>query len=149
MKKILPIFLLAILVSTLAVQAQPLPKIKTFVDVEYVSGGISLEEEQALAEMTKDFTLKVVTALSCGDYLNKINLLILDAADGIVLETVTNGPILYANLADGKYTVVASAFGEQYKKPITAKTGRQKQLVFYWPVEPTDCGKSNNNNKKK
>lgn len=144
MKKILPIFLLAMLLLTLAAQAQSLPKIKTFVDVEYVSGGISLEEEQALAEMTKDFTLKVVTALSCGDYLNKINLLILDSAGGIVLETVTNGPILYANLPDGKYTVVASAFGERYKKPLTAKTGRQKQLVFYWPVEPKACGRENN-----
>ena len=148
MKKVLPIFLLAMLLSTLAVQAQPLPKIKSFVDVEYVSGGISLEEEQALAEMAKDFTLKVVTALSCGDYLNKINLLILDGSGGIVLETVTNGPILYANLPTGKYTVVAEAFGEQYKKPMTAKTGRQKQLVFYWPVEPKACDKGNNKKNK-
>lgn len=141
MKKILQIFLRTMLFSTLAVQAQSQPEVKTFVDVEYVSGGISIEEEQALAEMTKDFTLKVVTALSCGDYLNKINLLILDDADGVVLETVTNGPILYANLPDGKYTVVASAFGEQYKKPLTVKTGRQKQLVYYWPVEPKACDK--------
>lgn len=143
MKNILLVFLLTVLFSALTVQAQPLPKVKTFVDVEYVTGGISIEEEQALAEIAKDFTLKVVTALRCGDYLNKINLLILDDAGGIVLEAVTDGPILYANLPDGKYTVVASAFGEQYKKRITAKTGRQKQLVFYWPVEPKACDEDN------
>ncbi|HID83382.1 MAG TPA: hypothetical protein EYH06_00135 [Chromatiales bacterium] len=144
MKNILLVFLLTMLFSALAVQAQPRPEIKTFVDVEYVSGGISIEEEQALAEMAKDFTLKVVMALRCGDYLNNINVLILDKDGKIVLESVTDGPILYVNLQPGKYKVLASAHGEQYKKNVRIKSGRQSQIVYYWPIESRACDEGNN-----
>lgn len=115
------------------------PQVKSFLEVNYLTGGISIEEEAALAEMARDYTLKVVNALKCGDYLNNINILIMDKADSIVLETDTNGPILYANLKPGKYTVYASAFGERYHKPFTAKQGVQRQVVFYWPTEPKAC----------
>lgn len=141
MKMFFQMFLLVVSMTALVVQAQSLPTVKTFLGVEYVTGGIGIEEEQALAEMAKEYTLKVVTALTCGDYLNKINLLIEDKDGNIVLETVTDGPILYANLQPGKYTVSASAYGEEYKKPLTTKAGRQKQLVFYWPVEVKACEK--------
>ena len=115
------------------------PLVQSFVDVNYITGGVSIEEEAMIAEMARDYTLKVTNALKCGDYLTNINILIMDASDNIVLETDTNGPILYANLTKGKYTVYASAFGERYKKPTRIKEGVQRQLVFYWPTEPKPC----------
>ena len=115
------------------------PQVQSFVDVNYITGGVSIEEEALIAEMAKDYTLKVINALKCGDYLTNINILIMDKSDNIVLETDTNGPILYANLIPGKYTVYASAFGERYKKPTRIKEGVQRQIVFYWPTEPKPC----------
>ncbi len=119
--------------------AQPLPQIETFLDVQYVTGGVSIEEEQALAELAKDFTLKVVLALKCGDYLNNVDVLILDEDEKIVLETVTNGPILYANLKPGKYLVQASALGEHFEKKVRVRAGRQSEVIFYWPDAPKSC----------
>lgn len=119
--------------------AQAAPQVQTFVDVNYITGGVSIEEEAVLAEMAKDYTLKVVNALKCGDYLNNINILIMDNSDNIMLEADTDGPLLYANLPAGKYTVYASAFGERYKKPVNLKQGIQRMVVFYWPTEPVPC----------
>jgi len=131
--------IISVFLGFVMVHVQAAPQVQTFVDVNYITGGVSIEEEAVLAEMAKDYTLKVVNALKCGDYLNNINILIMDASDSIMLEADTNGPILYANLAPGKYTVYASAFGERYKKLVSLKQGIQRMVVFYWPTEPVPC----------
>jgi hypothetical protein len=131
--------LLIILSFGFSPQVQALPEVQRFVDVDYITGGISIEEEQAIAEIAKDFTLKIISALKCGDYLNNINILILNQEGHIVLEAVTDGPILYANLPDGSYKVTASAGGESFTQPVKTRSGRQSQLIFSWPVEPKSC----------
>ncbi len=101
-------------------------------DVRYVSGGVSDEEQQAIEDLGEDFDLKLTFATKEGKYLSDVNVLIKDSQDNTVLETVTDGPLLYANLAPGTYNVEASGFGQQFQKQAQVKDNQQEQLIFRW-----------------
>ena len=101
-------------------------------DVRYVSGGVSDEEQQAIKDLGEDFDLKLTFSTEEGKYLSDVNVLIKDAQDNTVLETVTDGPLLYTNLTPGTYTVEASGFGQQFQKQAQVKDNQQEQLIFRW-----------------
>lgn len=102
-------------------------------DISYISGGVGDQEQQAIKDLGRNFNLKLVMAIEAGNYLSGTQVKIQDAKGNTVLEAVSDGPMFYAELSPGTYTVEVSGFGESYQKTATLKGQDQVQLDFYWP----------------
>lgn len=100
-------------------------------DVEYMTGGVGIGERQAMEEMAKGYNLKVVFAKVQGNYLADIPVTIMKPTGEKVLETVANGPWLFAKLPPGQYTVKAIYNGQV--KTRTMELGRAMRVaMFHW-----------------
>lgn len=130
MKFIHPIVLMLFLVLAIPVGAAP--QVQRFLDLEFVTGGVGLEEEQILKVMAADYTLKILVTQR-GKFLSDINITILDSENHLLLDAKTDGPLMYANLEPGVYRVEARGFGEHFKRSVNVRSGRQAQMIFRWP----------------
>jgi hypothetical protein len=104
--------------------------------VDYVSGGISLDERAGLAARGKEFNLKVVTAAErSGAYLADVRMKVIDTRDAKVLvETTMQGPWLLAQLPPGKYLLEATYEGKTLTRTIAIPGAGQREAYFYWTV---------------
>lgn len=104
--------------------------------ITYVSGGIGLEEIQALNEGTGDYNLKLVFAeKGSGAYIADVKLSIMNMKGQKILEAVSDGPWFFVKLAPGRYKISAEAEGQSQVQQARVGGGRQTQLHFYWRVE--------------
>jgi hypothetical protein len=134
------ISLVLLLIGMTTLYAEEL-QVETYNDIDYVSGGIGDSEQQALEDMASDFNLGLIFAVrESGNYLNDIGVQIQDSAGEVVLETTSKGPMLYADLEPGSYTVEASGYGETYSRAVDLQDGQQETINFTWPqdVVPLD-----------
>lgn len=113
-------------------------EVQRYEGIPYVTGGIGLEERQALKAMARDFNLKLTFAAKEGKYLNDVQVSIQDRRGNVVLEAVSKGPWLYASLPPGTYTVIASGFGESFQRVVQVPSAGQAQVNFYWPWPEED-----------
>lgn len=124
-----------LLIAMTTLQAEEM-QVESYNDIDYVSGGIGDSEQQALQELASDFNLGLIFAVrESGNYLNDIGVQIQDSAGEVVLETTSKGPMLYADLEPGTYTVEASGYGETYSRAVDLQDGQQETLNFTWPQD--------------
>ena len=101
--------------------------------ISYVSGGVSDSEQAAIKEMGKDYNLQVLMALEEGNYLSDVDVTITNGQGDTVLQTVTSGPMLFAQLPAGSYTVHAKApEGEEQQQTVQVASSGQAQVDFRW-----------------
>ena len=103
--------------------------------VTYVSGGAGTEAVDRLRAMEKDFNLKLVFALSNGEYLADVNVSVVDAANHVVLDTSSEGPWLLAKLPPGKYQVNANYRGKAERREVAIASTTLRTLDFRWSSE--------------
>jgi hypothetical protein len=103
--------------------------------VAFVSGGVGHGERQALEAMSGRFNLKLTMALTNRDFVSDASVRIRDAQGQVVLDTVADGPLLFAQLKPGTYTVSCTLDGKEIHKTAQLTSGKQQQLVFTWPSE--------------
>lgn len=103
-------------------------------DVPYTSGGISLEERQALSQTAGDYNLKLVFAATGGAYLGDVKVTI-SGPGGRVLDAVSAGPWFFAKLPPGKYRVEATSGGRTQSKAVSVGGRGQARAAFYFPGE--------------
>lgn len=99
--------------------------------IRFVSGGVGLEERNLLEGMSKDYNLKVVFAMVSGNYLSDIRVVIKEPGGRMLLETVSNGPWLLADLLPGKYEIIASYKNEKKIRKVEVGKGLQT-VMFHW-----------------
>ena len=127
-----PLFLLFVLIFGIATAAAQ--------NVKFVSGGVSDDSAERMAAVSKEFNLKLLFAAKDGHYLADVAVTISDAGNRKVLDAVSEGPFLFAQLAPGKYAITATYAGlAQTSSTTIAATGR-RELVFRWD-EPAESGK--------
>src|SRR5437588_6877017 len=74
--------------------------------VNWVSGGVSLEERDAMREVAPDYNLQVVVAMrGSGEYRAEVPVSVEDQNGNAVLSVVTDGPWLFARVPPGRYRV--------------------------------------------
>ena len=100
--------------------------------VRYITGGVSDEEQAAIKDKGEGFNLELMMALKRGNYLADIPVKITDAQGNTVLDAVSQGPFLYADLKPGTYTVEAYYEGQAKEKTARIDSDQQEQLNFYW-----------------
>jgi hypothetical protein len=76
-------------------------------DVSYVSGGVGDDSERAMKAIAKDFNLHITLATPTGEYLAGTKLQIAAGSGKTVLDATSGGPLFYAELPPGKYTIRA------------------------------------------
>jgi hypothetical protein len=102
--------------------------------VSFVSGGVG-DERQALEAMGQRFDLKLTMALSTGHFVGDARVRIQSPQGRIVLDTLADGPLLYAQLQPGTYTVSCSLNGKELKQTAQITPGAQQELTFTWAAE--------------
>lgn len=108
------------------------PTVKSQDSVSYVSGGVTLDERDAMKPMAKDYNLRMSFALNVGNYVADVKVKVLSAKGKSVLDVVSDGPWLYANLPAGKYKVTAEYEGQAVTKIASISAKKGASLNFVW-----------------
>lgn len=117
----------------LAGSAQDATLVQQYQGVNYVSGGVGEDERRTLEALGKEFNLKLMFALKSGQYLSDVSVRILNSQGTLVLTATSDGPLFYADLEPGSYSIEASGFGETYRQSVDISGRGQRQLDFFWP----------------
>jgi hypothetical protein len=106
-------------------------------NVKFISGGVSDDSAERMAAIGKEFNFKLLFTAKDGHYLADVAISISDAANRKVLETVSEGPFLFAQLAPGKYAIAATYAGVTQTRSTTIAARGRRELVFRWE-EPAE-----------
>lgn len=100
-------------------------------NVTFITGGVGETERSQINEISEAFNLRVITAKTNGDYLSGVNLTIRNEKGTPMLSTVTQGPLLLAQLPPGKYTVTANLGSEVRQEVVTVDRARQAVVLMH------------------
>jgi hypothetical protein len=106
-------------------------------NVKFVSGGVSEDSAERMAALGKEFNLKLLFAAKDGHYLADVAVSISDAGNRKVLDTVSEGPFLFAQLAPGKYAITATYAGAAQTRNTNIALAGRRELIFRWE-EPAE-----------
>ncbi len=106
--------------------------VKNYDGIPYISGGFGIDEREKLYRMAKEDDLELSFALSNKEYLGRADVVIKDAQGQEVLKTISDGPLFFAKLPEGNYTVEATAMGKTLKQKAHISPGRPSKLYFAW-----------------
>ena len=107
-------------------------QVKKYEGIPYVSGGFGLEERESLRAMSKKDNLELSFALQDKDYLGGAKVLIKNESGKDVLKSVSDGPLFFAKLPPGTYTVEATAMGTTQEQMAHVPSTGRAQLYFAW-----------------
>jgi hypothetical protein len=124
--------------------AAGLPAVTTVGNASFISGGIGLDESEAMKAAASKYSLELVFSAKSNKnapgadaganaaYTADVKVKITDRAGKSVIDTVSQGPYLLANLPDGAYRVEATAYGATKTQKAAVKKGSHQRLVFSW-----------------
>ncbi len=123
-----------------AAQAQnesALPPVQKSGAVDYLSGGIGLDESTAIQSASRHWPLSLVFSVQAGgkaDFASDVKLEIRDAKGASVLETTASGPFLLAKLPPGAYRLRATLAGKTLERQVQIKAGGSARVELVWPA---------------
>ncbi|SFB30290.1 hypothetical protein SAMN04515620_13844 [Collimonas sp. OK607] len=101
----------------------------------YVSGGIGQDESTAIQQAAKDYSLTlefVIKAAPKDEFTSDVQVKVIDAKQNSVLDTVSKGPFLLAQLPAGRYHIDAIKNGQTKAHDVTIKPGSHQHIMFEW-----------------
>ncbi|MGK5059858.1 carboxypeptidase regulatory-like domain-containing protein [Janthinobacterium sp. LB2P49] len=123
-----------------AAQAQTdsaLPPVQKSGAVEYLSGGIGLEESTAIKSASRQWPLSLVFSVQAAgkaEFASDVKLEIRDAKGVLALETTASGPFLLAKLSPGSYSLHATLAGKSLERKVRVKAGSSTRVELVWPA---------------
>lgn len=119
------------LFSTVAL-ADPAPVTpKQAGNIEFITGGIGDEERTSMEAVKNDYNLHVMSAGRDGAFTGSMTLTILDKENQQILQTDI-GPLFYAKLPDGTYTVEGTHNNQTKSEKISLAKGKPAHIHFGW-----------------
>jgi hypothetical protein len=100
--------------------------------IAHMSGGFGMEERENLRAISKDDNLELSFALTNKNYLGGADILIKDRNGKQIIETVSDGPLFFAKLPQGTYTVEATAMGQTLEQVAHVSSKGRTHLYFAW-----------------
>ena len=98
--------------------------------IQFLSGGIGVEERNAMQAESKVYNLKLSFSLKDGAYIADVRVAI-DSGKKPLVRTNSDGPLFYAKLRPGKYSVAVSYQGKTQTR--TVDVGKSStNLFFHW-----------------
>jgi hypothetical protein len=106
---------------------------KTENGVTYISGGVGGGEQETLRAMEGNYNLRLTfAARQNGEYLSDIKVTILGSKGDRILQTVSNGPLFYAQLKPGTYKVVMDHDGKVTTRSVHITSSRPITETVAW-----------------
>ena len=100
-------------------------------EVTFVTGGVGIDERNALDANRANYNLSLLFSVqNTGDYLSDVKIRITDLKGKIFLETLSDGPKLFAKLPPGRYIVIVDLNGETYHKTVSVRGKQNTSLSF-------------------
>lgn len=100
--------------------------------IAYLSGGIGEDESKAI-QQTTGYNLHMTFSIGPENkYVPDVDVTVAKAAGQPVLTLSQAGPLVYAQLPPGKYTVVATRNGVERRDTADVGSGAARNLVFHW-----------------
>ena len=114
-----------------------LPPVQKSGAVEYLSGGIGLDESTAIKSASRHWPVSLgfsVQAPGKAEFASDVKLEIRDAKGAQVLATTASGPFLLAKLPPGSYSLRASLAGKTLERKVQIKAGGSARVELVWPA---------------
>ena len=114
-----------------------LPPVQKSGSVEYLSGGIGLDESTAIKSASRHWPLSLVFSVQAAgkaEFAADVKLTIRDAKGAPVLDTTASGPFLLAKLAPGSYSLRATLAGNTLARKVQVKAGSSARVELVWPA---------------
>lgn len=136
MHRYIAAFLLAAGSTTLAqgIDSTQLP-VEPMVSVEvgYISGGNDPAERARMEEMSEDFNLQLTMMEPGGGYNTAGAVVkIVNSSGETLVQAVSEGPLFYADLEPGAYTVIGEYQGNVQKRAVSVDEDAQKEITLQW-----------------
>ena len=102
-------------------------------EVTFVTGGVGIDERNELDATRANYNLNLQFSVQGkGNYLSDVKVRITDLKGNVFLETVSDGPKLFAKLPSGRYIVTVDLNGETYHKTVSIGGKKITSLSFTW-----------------
>ena len=89
--------------------------------------------------MRADYNLSLLFSVKgTGEYVSDVKVRITDSSGNTFLETVSDGPMLFAKLKPGRYIVTVDRDGQVIHKTVTVGGKPRASLSFTWAQEKGD-----------
>ena len=105
---------------------------KHYGNIPYISGGIGLDEREALNSLATGYNLKLMFAVPAGNYLADVRVEIRNASGQLEVDAISEGPWFFAHLPPGRYNVSVSFAGSTQRQDVQVSGGGRSQLNFFW-----------------
>lgn len=103
--------------------------------IPYVTGGVGDEERETMQAMKPDYNLFIESATKSGAYVGDTKVVISERGGPQIFET-NAGPLFYAQLPPGRYTIEGMSQGQVIKKDITISKRKPANIHFQWTEYP-------------
>ncbi|WP_045227160.1 carboxypeptidase regulatory-like domain-containing protein [Methyloterricola oryzae] len=107
--------------------------------IEFVTGGVDVEEYKAMRAIQGNYNLHLLFAANgTGEYLADVMVKIMTSSGKTILDTVSEGAYLYAKLPPGHYSLIADSDGHVIKKTISVSNKHGVLVPLYFPQKKGD-----------
>lgn len=103
--------------------------------IAYVSGGVGQADMQALASAAQGFNLKLTFTDTDGAFIAPATVRVRVPQGYTILEATSDGPVFYADLKPGAYTVEASHEGNVQTRTLNLTDSQQMAHTFRWQAD--------------
>jgi hypothetical protein len=100
--------------------------------IPYLTGGVGEEERAQLEAEAKDYNLKLVFAESGGAFVADVQVTVKNDEGSAVLAATAKGPLFFAKLPEGNYTVEATYREERKESSVSLAATKQRVIDFRW-----------------
>lgn len=121
--------------------ADDLPALQQQGGIEYLTGGIGLEESTAIEAESRKWPLTLLFSARRWQrsvYTSDAKVTLRDGHGKPLLQVQADGPFLLLRLQPGSYTVEATLDGKPLQQRVVLKKGDAARVVFVWPEVPGD-----------
>lgn len=132
------IALAAIAFCSASIAFAQLPPVRSQGDIQFITGGIGLEEVRSMKSASKDWPVNIMFSeveSVRGVWVSDVNLQILDDKGQKVLTAANVGPLVLVKLKPGDYTLQAKYMGKLKTQKFSVKADTQERVSVFWVVK--------------
>ncbi len=100
--------------------------------IPYVTGGIGATEREEMHAIEPNYNFRLEMATASGHYIGNADVEIRDANGDVMLQTKADGPLLFADLDPGKYSLNVTRNGELKMKNFSISKASKRNVLLLW-----------------
>lgn len=127
-----------LMAAQLASPAGVLPAYPLVSSTAFANGGLSKDDQLRMRDLAPEYRLHLAFARKAdGACLSHVAVAIRDRDGHTIFELSNGGPLLFVNLPQGDYQIMATANGVTQTRPVTLDARSAQDVDFFWGNGPT------------